>query len=100
MTAAPLFPENYNLSTPKRKEKRNLLFQRAVDPPDQQNLMGVEHDRAASRQERRSQPDGDGKVIEEPEADESSDYYLTMHPLNNVKLRAPKSILSAGPNQV
>jgi len=97
---APLFPENYNLSTPqRRKEKRNLLLHRDMNTPEQRNLMNAERDSPVPKRDQ-GKPDGSGRVIEEPDTDESSDYYLTMHPLNNVKLRAPKSILSGGPNQV
>merc|ERR1719474_626722 len=78
---APLFPENYLLSTPKRKEKLNAIFQRDHDQhPDLSPLAMAPRSRAS-------------------DDEEEDNYYLTMHPLNNVKLRAPQSILSAKPNQ-
>jgi len=76
---APLFPENYDMSsTPNRKSNQKLILQ---------------HNRVS--------------VIDDlPDAQSNADetgqdhYYLTMHPLNNLKLPPPRSILSAAPNQV
>jgi len=79
---APLFPENHHLSTPKRREKQNVIFQH--------------HDQ-------NQHADLSPLAMEHPVAfddEEEESYYLTMHPLNNVKFRAPQSILLAQPNQM
>jgi len=82
---APLFPENYNLSTPRRKEKLNLIFQRRDQAP-----RSSASPLAVAR--------GGPALVDDD--DDDGNHYLTMHPLNNVKLRAPRSILSAQPNQL
>eukprot|EP01084_Bolivina_argentea_P191512 328973_1 len=65
---APLFPDNYNLSTPQRKEKQNIIFRNCIDSTNNNNQQNIN-------------------------IDDENNSYRTMHPLNNLKLKPPKSIL-------
>eukprot|EP01083_Nonionella_stella_P187550 689387_1 len=78
---APLFPENYNMATPQRKQKQNMIFRQRISDDESDHT-------------------GPIKIFSEDDEDTHHDLFRTMHPLNNLKLKPPQSILSVSHNQV